>query len=95
MPYFVYIMASERNGTIYTGVTNNLVRRVFEHKQGLLPGFTKDYDVKTLVYYESYDDVRIAIQREKNLKHWKRDWKIALIEGQNPEWHDLSDSLLG
>ena len=95
MPYYVYIMASGRNGTLYVGVTNNLVRRVFEHRQGLLTGFTKDYDVKALVYYESYDDVRNAIQREKNLKHWKRDWKIALIEDRNPEWHDLSDSLSG
>ena len=93
MPYHVYIMASRRNGTLYVGVTNNLVRRVFEHRQGAVDGFTKDHGAKTLVYFEGYDDVRLAIQREQNIKHWKHDWKIALIEGQNPEWHDLSDGL--
>jgi putative endonuclease len=86
-------MASRRNGTLYVGVTNNLVRRVFEHRQGAAEGFTKDDGVKKLVYFEGYDDVRLAIQHEQNIKHWKRDWKIALIEGQNPEWHDLSDGL--
>jgi putative endonuclease len=95
MPYHVYIMASRRNGTLYVGVTNNLVRRVFEHRQGAADAFTKNHSVKRLVYFEGYDDVRLAIQREQNIKHWKRDWKIALIEGQNPEWHDLSDGLFG
>ena len=95
MPYYTYILASQRNGTLYVGVTNDLIRRVFEHAEGVVDGFTKDHGVKTLVYYEQYDDVRNAIQREKNLKHWKRDWKVALIESRNPDWHDLSRSLLG
>jgi len=87
--YFVYILASKRNGTLYIGVTNNLKKRVFEHKQGLVEGFTKKYNVKTLVYYEWADDVRSAIQREKNLKKWNRKWKLELIEKENPEWDDL------
>jgi putative endonuclease len=91
--YFVYILASKRNGTLYVGMTGDLPRRAFEHKEGLLPGFTKRYGVKLLVHYETYDDVRNAIQREKNLKKWPRAWKIALIERHNPDWRDLYDDL--
>ncbi|MFQ5784557.1 MAG: GIY-YIG nuclease family protein [Alphaproteobacteria bacterium] len=95
MGYFVYIMPSRRNGTLYIGITNDLIRRVYEHKQGLVEGFTKKYDVKRLVYFETTEDVAAAIQREKNMKHWKRAWKICLIERDNPEWNDLYDDLVG
>jgi putative endonuclease len=87
--YYVYIMASRKNGTLYIGVTNDIARRAFEHREGLLSGFTKRYDVKLLVYVEAFDDIRAAIQREKNLKKWPRAWKIALIEESNPDWRDL------
>jgi putative endonuclease len=87
--YWVYILASQRNGTLYVGVTNSLSRRVWEHKEATTKGFTKEYAVKLLVYYESYSDVRDAIQREKNIKKWPRRWKLDLIEGMNPEWRDL------
>ncbi len=87
--YYVYIMASRRNGTLYIGVTNDLARRVYQHKHGLIDGFTKRYDVKLLVHFEVTDDIRAAIQREKNLKKWPRGWKIALIEEANPDWRDL------
>ena len=93
MAYYVYIMASRRNGTLYIGVTNDLIRRAYEHKEGLVDGFTKQYGVKTLVYFEIYDRAEQAIQREKNLKHWIRDWKIELIERDNPDWDDLFDRL--
>jgi putative endonuclease len=79
MGYWVYILASKPGGTLYTGVTNNLVRRAFEHRQGLVRGFTKRYGVKTLVYFEQHDTASVAIQREKNIKHWSREWKIDLI----------------
>jgi putative endonuclease len=92
--FFVYIMASKKNGTLYIGVTSNLARRAYEHREGLLPGFTRRYGVKTLVYAEVFDDVGYAIQREKNLKKWPRAWKIALIEASNPEWVDISNNLL-
>jgi putative endonuclease len=92
--YYVYIMASRRNGTLYIGVTNDLARRVFEHKEGVLPGFTKRYGVKLLVHVETTDDIRAAIQREKNLKKWPRAWKIALIERDNPDWRDLYGDLV-
>ncbi len=87
--YYVYILASRRNGTLYTGVTNDIARRVFEHKTGTLSGFTRRYGVKTLVYVETYDDVRLAIQREKAIKHLPRVRKLALIEASNPTWRDL------
>jgi len=93
--YYVYIMASKRNGTLYIGVTNDLARRVYEHKQGLADGFTKRYKIKYLVYAEAFDDVRMAIQREKTMKHWSRAWKISLIESQNPRWRDLYETILG
>jgi len=91
--YAVYIMASAKNGTLYIGITNNIVRRVFEHKEGLIDGFTKKYNVHRLVYVETHDDVGIAIQREKRLKEWQRAWKINLIESQNPDWNDLYETL--
>jgi putative endonuclease len=89
--YYVYILASRKHGTLYIGVTNQLLRRVHEHREGLLPGFTRRYGVKRLVYYEIYQDIGDAIHREKALKEWRRDWKIALIEQSNPEWVDLYD----
>jgi putative endonuclease len=88
--YYVYIMAS-RSRALYTGVTNDLVKRVFEHKNKLIKGFTKKYNVINLVYYEVADDAQAAIQREKQVKGWLRKKKIALIEAMNPEWKDLSD----
>jgi putative endonuclease len=93
MAYYVYIMASKRNGTLYIGVTNDLVRRVYEHRDELADGFTKKYGVKDLVYFESHDDIARALQREKNLKRWRRAWKIDLIEMANPDWHDLYDTI--
>ncbi|MDH3267851.1 MAG: GIY-YIG nuclease family protein [Ignavibacteria bacterium] len=92
--YYVYILASKRNGTLYTGITNDLVRRVYEHKSGLIKGFTKKYSVNKLVYFESTNDVNAAILREKRLKKWKRQWKIELIEKLNPVWNDLSKNLM-
>jgi putative endonuclease len=94
MPFFVYIMAAERNGTIYVGVTNDLVRRVWQHRNGVVEGFTKKCDVHRLVYFEAFDDARNAIQREKNIKHWARKWKLALIEEKNPQWCDLYDEIV-
>ena len=87
--YFIYILASKRNGTLYVGMTNDLIRRVYEHKSGLIEGFTKKYSIDKLVYYESTTNVNEAILREKRLKKWKRQWKIELIEKSNPEWRDL------
>jgi len=88
--YFVYIMGS-RSKTLYVGVTNDLERRVYEHKQGLVAGFTSRYRVTRLVYYEETSDVAAAIEREKQIKGWLRSKKVALIESMNPEWDDLSD----
>ncbi len=93
MRYYVYIMASRRNGTLYIGVTNDVARRVFEHREGITAGFTRRYDVKLLVYYEAHDEVESAIEREKRLKKWNRAWKIALIEAANPNWEDLYETL--
>ena len=87
--YFLYILASRKNGTLYVGVTNNLLRRVQEHREGLVPGFTKKYVVKLLVYYEVFGDITEAIAREKRVKRWLRRWKLDLIEQQNPNWQDL------
>ncbi|KAA0685865.1 GIY-YIG nuclease family protein [Azospirillum brasilense] len=91
--FYVYILASRRNGTLYVGVTSDLARRVEEHKSGAVPGFTSDYGVKALVYYEVYDDAENAILREKRLKKWNREWKLNLIEKDNPNWRDLAELL--
>ena len=93
--FWVYILASRRNGTLYVDVTNDLARRVYEHRQGELPGFTREYGVKRLVWCEARDDVREAITREKRLKRWRRAWKLALIEAGNPRWLDLYETLSG
>ena len=85
----VYILASQRNGTLYIGVTSNLVKRIWEHKNDLVEGFTRQYGCHTLVYFEQYEDMTNAIQREKQMKKWNRAWKIGLIEKQNPNWQDL------
>ncbi len=93
--YFVYMLASDRHGTLYTGVTNDLLRRISQHRTGHLAGFTKRYNVKKLVWFETTPDIRVATQREKNLKHWPRTWKITLIEKQNPDWRDLFTDIVG
>jgi putative endonuclease len=87
--YWVYMLASSKHGTLYLGVTNDLIRRVYEHKNKLLPGFTARYGVDHLVWYECYDDPATAIAREKEIKKWRRGWKIELIEQDNPDWLDL------
>ena len=93
--YYVYIMASQRNGTLYTGVTSDLVKRVWQHKSGTIQSFTSKYKVNQLVYYEIHSDIREAIKREKNIQAWKRDWKLRLIEAKNPNWNDLYDTITG
>jgi len=90
---WVYIMTNRPNGTLYVGVTNDLARRTWEHREGIVDGFTKRYGLKRLVYAERYDDIRTAIQREKSLKHWPRAWKVNLILKGNPHWRDLSDAI--
>jgi len=90
--YYIYIMASI-SGVLYIGVTNNLIRRIQEHKQGLVQGFTRKYRIKKLVYFESTRDVRSAIEREKQLKKWRREKKVVMIEEMNPTWRDLYDEL--
>jgi putative endonuclease len=92
--YYVYIMASKKEGTLYIGVTNNLVRRVYEHKSGTIDGFSKKYKTDLLVYYEMFGDIYEAIIREKRLKKWKRNWKIKLIKEKNPNWNDLYGELI-
>jgi putative endonuclease len=89
MAYYVYLLASKKHGTLYLGVTNDIVRRVYEHKTKAVPGFTTRYGVDKLVWFEIYEDATTAITREKELKKWRRDWKIRLIEEQNPGWVDL------
>ena len=91
--YYAYILASQRNGTIYIGVTSDLIKRTYEHKNNLIDGFTKKYNVHQLVYYEQFDDVNLAITREKQLKKWKRKWKLELIEKSNPTWNDLYEDI--
>lgn len=90
---FVYILASQRNGTLYIGVTSNLPKRIWEHKNGVVDGFSKRYNIKTLVHYEQFDDMPHAIEREKRLKKWNRAWKLRLIEENNPTWNDLYKTL--
>jgi len=90
--YYVYILASKRNGTLYIGVTRDLARRAWEHREEMIEGFTKKYGVKRLVYFETFDDVYAAIVREKRLKKYKREWKMNLIEANNLEWNDLGET---
>ncbi|MBI4284433.1 MAG: GIY-YIG nuclease family protein [Chloroflexi bacterium] len=92
-PVLVYILASRRNGTLYIGVTNDLIRRVYEHKSDFIKGFTEKYGVHMLVYYEECDSAESAFRREKQLKVWHRKWKIRLIEEKNPEWQDLYEEV--
>ena len=93
MAYYVYILASRKDGAIYVGVTNDLVRRVYEHRIKAVPGFTSKYNITRLVWFEVYDDPISAISREKELKKWKRSWKVQLIETNNSEWNDLYESI--
>jgi putative endonuclease len=90
---WVHIMTNHANGVLYVGVTSDLSRRAYEHREGLIKGFTKRYGLKRLVYFERYDDIRDAIQRESNLKHWRRAWKVRLILDSNPGWRDLYEDL--
>jgi putative endonuclease len=91
--FYVYILASRKHGTLYIGITNDIIRRVHEHKLKLVPGFSAKYAVDKLVYFEIFDDPTAAIAREKESKKWRRDWKIELIESKNPDWVDLSPTL--
>lgn len=91
--HYIYILASKKNGTLYIGVTTDLKCRVYEHKNKLIEGFTTRYNIHMLVYYEIYEDYWLAANREKNMKDWKREWKINLIEKENPDWRDLYEEL--
>ena len=93
MSYYVYVLASGRNGTLYVGVSNDLVRRVYEHREGLVPGFTKRHGVHRLVHWEEFAEIVEAISREKRVKRWLRKWKLELIEQNNPTWRDLYEDL--
>ena len=92
--FYVYILSSQKNGTLYIGVTSNLIQRVYQHKEGQVDGFTKKYGVKTLVYYEIHQTAESAIVREKQIKEWKRNWKLELIEKSNPRWLDLYQEVI-
>jgi len=92
--YYVYILANKCNGTIYVGVTSDLIKRVWEHKNSVCAGFTKKYKIDKLVYYEEYEEVNMAINREKRLKKYTRKWKLSLIEENNPKWDDLYDEII-
>jgi len=94
MRYWVYILASKPGGTLYVGVTSDLIRRAYEHREGLADGFTKRYGVKSLVYFEPHEEIAKALQREKNIKHWPREWKIDLIVAHNPGWRDLYEEIV-
>lgn len=89
----VYLLCSRRNGTLYTGVTSDLVQRIHQHREGLIPGFTLEYGVKRLVWFEQHATMELAIQREKRIKKWNRAWKLELIEKDNPDWNDLAENL--
>ena len=89
MAFFVYILASERNGTLYVGMTDDLLKRIWQHRNDVIPGFTQRYNVKMLVWYELHESRDSAFLRERRLKKWKRDWKLALVEQENPAWRDL------
>jgi putative endonuclease len=91
--FYVYILASKQNGTLYTGVTSDLVKRIYEHKNNLVDGFTEKYNVHKLVWYEIHETAETAIIKEKQIKKWKREWKLKLIEEHNPEWRDLYESI--
>jgi putative endonuclease len=93
MSFFVYILANRRNGTLYVGMTDDLVKRVWIHKESVLPGFTKDYDVKLLVWYEVHTSRESAFIRERQIKKWNRAWKLELIEKTNPSWRDLYEEI--
>jgi len=90
----VYILASKRNGTLYIGVTSDLAKRIWEHKNNVIEGFTKRYNIHRLVWYELHENMESAINREKQMKEWKRRWKLELIENSNPDWQDLYDNIL-
>ena len=92
--YYVYVLASQRNGTLYVGVTSNLLKRIWEHKNKVIQGFTQKYSVDKLVYFEQYRDPENAIKREKRLKNYNRQWKLELVEKENPEWRDLYTELV-
>lgn len=92
--YYLYILAGKKNGTLYIGVTGDLIKRIYEHKQDIIDGFTKKYNVHDLVYYEVYQNVEEAILREKQMKKWNRKWKIRCIEEMNPEWKDLYNEIV-
>jgi len=92
--YYVYIMASKKDGVLYIGITSDLVKRIWEHKEGITKGFTGKYKIKKLVYFEIYNDPETAIKREKNMKAWKRSWKTEIIENNNPKWEDLYDTII-
>ena len=94
MSYYVYILTNKRNGTLYIGVTNNLIRRVYEHKTDAIEGFSKQYATHVLVYYEEFSDINTALSREKQLKKWKRLWKLKLIESFNPHWDDIYEKII-
>ena len=94
-PGFVYILASKRNGTLYVGVTSDLVARTLQHKKGAIPGFTRKYDVKRLVWFETHEDIEEAIIRERRIKNWRRKWKLQLNEKDNPHWRDLFTEIGG
>jgi putative endonuclease len=91
---FVYFVTNKRDGILYAGVTSNLPRRAHEHREGTVKGFSKRYGLKSLVYYERFDDIRSAIQRERTIKHWPRTWKVRLVHAMNPDWRDLYDTLI-
>jgi putative endonuclease len=91
--FYVYLMASRPRGVLYVGVTSALASRAWQHRSGMMPGFTKKYQVRRLVWFEEHEDALSAIRREKQLKRWRRDWKIALVEHENPQWRDLSEDL--
>jgi putative endonuclease len=93
MSFFVYILAGKRNGTLYVGMTDDLVKRVWQHRNGIIPGFTKQYGIKLLVWYETYDSRESAFARERQIKKWNRAWKLELIEKENPTWRDLGDEV--
>ena len=91
--YYVYILTNKPRGTLYVGMTNDLVRRIYEHREGAVPGFTKTYGLKQLVHFERYDTPALAIQRAKNIKHWSRIWKLDLVNSSNPQWRDLYNDI--